>query len=108
MPALEEWDPKRGRGGRPWRELCKTILVPGVCCAWCEFEIDLTLPAYSRWSGTVDHIIKLEDGGHPTARWNLQAMHRRCNTIKENKHRAKVRLAARAETTIRPVSGLDL
>lgn len=108
MPRLHEMDPKRGRGGREWRRICASILVPGVCCAWCEGEIDVTLPATSRWSGTVDHITKLEDGGHPTARWNLQPMHRRCNTIKENKHRARQRRQARQESSIRPISGLDI
>ncbi len=108
MPSLHELDPKRGRAGREWRRICSTILVPGVCCAWCGGEIDLSLPATSRWSGTVDHIVKLEDGGHPTARWNLQPMHRRCNTIKENQHRAKRRREARAAMTVRPVSGLEM
>lgn len=89
MARLAEHDPRRGRGGRTWRAICSEILVPGVVCAWppCQGEIDLDLPSTHRMSGTVDHIIKLEDGGHPTARWNLQPMHRRCNTIKENEGR---------------------
>ncbi|MHA7292614.1 HNH endonuclease signature motif containing protein [Arthrobacter sp. HLT1-21] len=108
VQRLGEYDPKRGRGGRVWRRICATILIPGVVCAWppCQQEIDLTLPATHRWSGTVDHIIELEDGGHPTARWNLQPMHRRCNTIKENKKR-KAKWTVAAQTERRPSRGIS-
>lgn len=105
---LDEWDPKRGRGGRVWRRICAEILVPGVVCAWpsCQQEIDVALPSTHRWSGTVDHIVGLEDGGHPTARWNLQPMHRRCNTEKENRKRKAAWVAA-ASRERRPSRGID-
>ncbi|WP_461634488.1 HNH endonuclease [Glutamicibacter soli] len=32
---------------------------------------------------SLDHIIALIDGGHPTAPWNLQPMHLGCNSKKE-------------------------
>jgi 5-methylcytosine-specific restriction endonuclease McrA len=85
---LTEFDRRRGRNGRPWRRIVREVLVPGVCCAWCGAEIDTTLPRSSRWSGTVDHIIALADGGHPTDRANLQPMHRSCNSRKEAARRA--------------------
>ena len=98
----DEWDPRRGRDGRPWRRIVHEILIPGVECTYhacdCPWgrEIDTTLPATHRWSGTVDHVIQLTDGGHPTDRAGLEPMHRRCNSRKNNEVQAAKRAEARA------------
>lgn len=106
MPALDEWDPKRGRTGRPWRRLVEKYCVPGSVCAWCNEEIVFGLRPRHPRGPSLDHTVKLEDGGHPTAAWNLQPMHLGCNVRKENEHRRRVKAdtqrVERPRTRLRP------
>ncbi len=106
MPALDEWDPKRGRSGRPWLRLVKTYCVPGSICAWCGEEIIFGLRPRHPLGPSLDHIIALVDGGHPTAPWNLQPMHLGCNVKKENHRRRQQKTiaqpAVRPRTKLRP------
>lgn len=86
---LAEWDPKRGRTGRPWRRLVARHCPPGSVCASCRKPIVFGLRPRHPLGPSLDHIVALIDGGHPTAAWNLQPMHLGCNVRKENARRRK-------------------
>ena len=63
----------------------KIILATQNVCGICGQEID---PAYKNphpLSATVDHIIPVSKGGHPSDLGNLQAAHRCCNLLKKDK-----------------------
>ncbi|WP_411732174.1 HNH endonuclease [Paeniglutamicibacter sp.] len=62
---------------------------PGSICAWCRKPIVFGLRPRHSLGPSLDHIIALVDGGHPTAPWNLQPMHLGCNVRKENERRRK-------------------
>lgn len=88
MP-LGEWDPKRGRGGRQWRRLVDELVPPGSMCESpvCRFddrEIWFGVRRNHPRSRSLDHIVPLSEGGHPTARWNLRPAHFGCNSAKTN------------------------
>ena len=92
--ALAEWDPKRGRGGRPWRRLVQQVCQPGAVCAICHGEkgpIVWGLRHGHPLGPSVDHIVPLSKGGHPTAPWNLQPAHHGCNSSKRAGERRKPR-----------------
>lgn len=55
---------------------------------------------------SLDHIIALTDGGHPTASWNLQPMHLGCNVKKENHRRRRIK--AGAQRGERPLTKLQI
>jgi len=106
VPALDEWDPRRGRSGRPWLRLVKRYCPPGSICAWCHEEIVFGLRPRHPLGPSLDHIVALVAGGHPTAPWNLQPMHLGCNVKKENQRRRIVKAGAqsleRPRTKLRP------
>ncbi|WP_228373394.1 HNH endonuclease [Demequina gelatinilytica] len=84
MP-LNEWDPRRGRGGRRWRELTREVCPPGSMCEAerCKAstrEIIFGLRRNHPLGPSVDHIVSLKKGGHPTARENLRPAHFGCNS----------------------------
>lgn len=92
---LDEWDPKRGRQGRPWRRLVAEVCPPGSACEipGCvkpTRQIVFGLRPRHPLGPSVDHIVPLELGGHPTDRANLRPAHYGCN-------------AARADTNAGPV-----
>ena len=95
MARRHPLDPRNGRSGRQWRRIIDALLVPGAQCAYppcdCPWgrDIDTTITS-GPWSGTVDHIVPLVEGGHPTHPSNLQTMHRSCNSRKEADRRAHV------------------
>jgi len=84
--SLSEWDPRRGRRGRQWRRLVAEVCPPG---SMCEVErclypelgrvIVFGLRPNHPHGPSVDHIVRLNDGGHPTARSNLRPAHFGCN-----------------------------
>ncbi|WP_051681720.1 hypothetical protein [Cellulomonas sp. HZM] len=81
-----EWDPTRGRQGRAWRALVKQLCPPGSLCERpvCLYpELDRVIVFGLRRNHphgpSLDHIVRLADGGHPTARWNLRPAHFGCN-----------------------------
>ena len=96
MP-LDEWDPRRGRGGRTWRNLVAELCPPGsVCqvpvCLYPELHrvIVFGLRRNHPHGPSLDHITDLQYGGHPTARWNLRPAHFGCNAGKR-REKAPVR-----------------
>ena len=105
VATLSEWDPKRGRTGRPWRRLVQLHCSPGSICAWCNEPIVFGLRPRHPAGPSLDHIVALVDGGHPTAPWNLQPMHLGCNVKKENARRRKAKAGVMAHHP-RPASRL--
>lgn len=86
MGALTEWDPRRGREGRAWRRLVEQLCPPGSVCALClgaRGPILFGLRRNHPLGPSLDHIVPLSRGGHPTAPWNLQPAHFGCNARKQ-------------------------
>jgi 5-methylcytosine-specific restriction endonuclease McrA len=69
----------KGRTGRPWRRARAAVLAASNTCWRCGHRIDLTLPAGHPYAATVDHVIRLVDGGAPLDPANLRPAHNRCN-----------------------------
>ncbi len=63
----------------------KKILLSQDICGICGKPVDKTLKYPDPWSATVDHIIPVSRGGHPTSMSNLQLAHFRCNRLKSDK-----------------------
>ena len=80
-PQYDEWDPARGRGGRQWERLKDIVCPPGSYCAICGKEIIFEgLPPRHPLGRSVDHIIPISAGGHPTDLANLRPAHYGCNS----------------------------
>ena len=60
----------------------KTILATESVCAICGGFVDKTLPPLHPMAPTIDHIIPISLGGHPSSMDNLQLTHRKCNRAK--------------------------
>lgn len=54
-------------------------------CAICGRPVDMELKSPDPMSPTVDHIIPINKGGHPSDINNLQLAHRVCNRMKSDK-----------------------
>ena len=65
------------------------ILVTQRICGICGQPVDMTLKYPDPGSPTVDHIIPISRGGHPSALENLQLAHFRCNRLKFNQMELK-------------------
>lgn len=63
----------------------KRILAEGEVCALCGLPIDKKLRFPDPMSATVDHIVPIAKGGHPSDPQNLQIAHLICNQIKGSK-----------------------
>lgn len=63
----------------------KTILAESDVCAICGLPINKKLKFPDPMSATVDHIIPVAKGGHPSDPSNLQAAHLICNQVKGTK-----------------------
>ena len=61
----------------------RRIVIAGTgVCALCGLPLDKSLRFPDPMSVTVDHIIPVAKGGHPSALENLQAAHLICNQVK--------------------------
>lgn len=81
---LHEWDPKRGRSGRQWRRLVRELCPPGSVCEIPECkaptrEIVFGLRRNHPLGPSLDHVVPLHLGGHPTDPANLRPAHFGCN-----------------------------
>ena len=63
----------------------KKIIAAQDVCGICGKPVDKTLRPPHPLSPTVDHIIPVSRGGHPSDISNLQLAHRCCNREKSNK-----------------------
>ena len=77
--------------------ILRTQKICGICGQPVDFEYKFPHPL----SPTVDHIIPVAKGGHPSALENLQLAHRYCNRQKSDKYTgailAKEKLESSAE-----------
>lgn len=63
----------------------KRILASESICGICGQPIDKTLKYPDPMSPSIDHIIPIDRGGHPSDISNLQLTHWKCNRMKANK-----------------------
>lgn len=63
----------------------KKILATQEICALCGKPVDKSLIFPHPLSPTVDHIIPVDKGGHPSDLGNLQLAHFNCNRQKSDK-----------------------
>ena len=68
----------------------KKILKTQDICGICGKPVDMSLRYPHPLSPTVDHIIPVNKGGHPSDISNLQLAHRCCNRQKSDKIVAEV------------------
>ena len=61
------------------------ILRTQTVCGICGKPVDFSLKYPHPMSATVDHIIPVSKGGHPSDISNLQLAHRCCNRAKSDK-----------------------
>ncbi|MEU3281787.1 HNH endonuclease signature motif containing protein [Streptomyces antibioticus] len=89
-----------GRSGPAWLRVQAQVYTEETHCWVCGTYVDQTLPGRTHPMGrTVDHIRELWQGGDPLDRTNLRLAHRRCNSAKSNRTRARPRPAYTADTT---------
>lgn len=62
------------------------ILATQGICGICGKPVDMSIKYPDPLSPTVDHIIPINKGGHPTDINNLQLAHRWCNRMKSDKY----------------------
>ena len=72
----------------------KRILATQDVCGICGKPVDKTLKYPHPLSATVDHIIPLAKGGHPSDLANLQLAHFCCNRQKSDKLSLRVEFEA--------------
>lgn len=63
----------------------KIILKTQTVCGICGAPVDPAYKAPHPLSATVDHIIPVSKGGHPSSPDNLQLAHRWCNRWKSDR-----------------------
>lgn len=63
----------------------KKILMTQDICALCGKPVDKSLKYPHPLSATIDHIIPIDRGGHPSDIDNLQLAHFSCNRAKSDK-----------------------
>ena len=74
-----------GSHQRIYKRNRKRILATQSVCASCGRPVDMELKAPHPMSPSVDHIIPLNKGGHPSDINNLQLAHWICNRTKSDK-----------------------
>lgn len=74
----------------------KLIYQTQTVCGICGKPVDFNLKFPDPGSATVDHIVPVAKGGHPSDIDNLQLAHLRCNRLKSDKL-AKVKFVDNAE-----------
>lgn len=83
---MNENRPDRQPGNRGAYEKARLkILKTQTVCGICGKPVDFSLKYPHPLSPTVDHIIPVSKGGHPSDISNLQLAHRCCNRQKSDK-----------------------
>lgn len=62
----------------------KKIMQTQELCGLCGKPVDKSLRYPDKWCATIDHIIPLNKGGHPSDIDNLQLAHLWCNRQKSD------------------------
>ena len=61
------------------------LLKSAETCAICGAPLDMSLSFPHPMSASIDHIIAVANGGHPSSLDNLQVVHLICNQLKGTK-----------------------
>lgn len=97
MPVKKRYRPESdGKFKRPYQKNRRAIIAAGDVCAICGRPIDKALRFPDPMSASVDHIIPISKGGHPSDPQNLQLTHLICNQMKA----AKTTIERNRETNI--------
>lgn len=91
-----------------WERAKKTILSSQTNCGICGNPVDKSLKWPHPLCATVDHIIPVIKGGHPTDLHNLQLAHWCCNRQKSDKLQQQMREARPEEPEENEVNNRDL
>lgn len=91
-----------------WERAKRTILSTQTNCGICGNPVDKSLKWPNPLSPTVDHIIPVIKGGHPTDLHNLQLAHWCCNRQKSDKLQQQIREARPEEPEENEVNNRDL
>ncbi len=76
---------KDGKHRAQFEKNKKKVLARDNVCAICGLPVDKTLKFPHPMSPTVDHIVPVAKGGHPSDLDNLQLTHFTCNRQKSDK-----------------------
>lgn len=86
MPVKKRYRPDRDGGAKSeFVKNRKRIIASGEVCALCGMPIDKSLRFPDPMSASVDHIIPIARGGHPSDPSNLQLTHLICNQQKASR-----------------------
>lgn len=77
----------------------RKVLATQKICGICGRPVDFELKYPDPMSATVDHIIPIDRGGHPSALENLQLAHLACNREKSNKLTAENKIKEQVKPT---------
>ena len=69
----------------PYHKNRRRVIAENDICAICGKPVDKRLRFPDPMSATVDHIIPIANGGHPSDIENLQLAHLICNQVKGTK-----------------------
>ena len=86
----------------------KTILATQDICGICGNPVDKSLKWPHPLSPTVDHIIPIIKGGHPTDLHNMQLAHWCCNRQKSDKLAQQIRESKPEEPEEKDINNRDL
>ncbi len=75
----------------------RIIYATQTVCGICGKPVDMSIRYPHPLSPTIDHIIPIAKGGHPSALENLQLAHRWCNRQKSDKFFAIKQVGEEAE-----------
>lgn len=85
----------KGRAGTAWLRVQAQVYAEETNCWLCHKWVDQSLDGRTHPMGrTVDHVLELWQGGDPLDRSNCRLAHRKCNTAKSNRLRARRRTPA--------------
>ena len=84
MPSVKRTDREKGHRGA-YEAARKKILATQTICGICGKPVDFSYRYPHPMSPTVDHIIPVSKGGHPSDIDNLQLAHRCCNREKSDR-----------------------
>ena len=105
--AVSRSDREKGNRGA-YENARKKILATQKICGICGKPVDFNYKYPHPLSPTVDHIIPIAKGGHPSDLDNLQLAHRCCNREKSDKLIGTVGRAEEDAEKIVPNSLLEL
>lgn len=74
----------KGRAGRPFRRARAQVLRSATHCWICGGLLDFAAPPRTPMAPSVDHVVPLSRGGHPTRRDGLRPAHYGCNSRRGN------------------------